>query len=98
MRIISKATLRCFWGKHKDAQEPLNKWFKITRRAQWHCSADVRKIFNSADLYKQFVIFNIAGNRYRLVVKIEYNLQIIFVKKVMTHAEYSKNKWKSQLL
>ena len=60
--------------------------------------SSVRKTFNSADSYKELVIFNIAGSKYRLITKVEYRLKIVFVGKIMPHAEYSKDKWKGELL
>jgi mRNA interferase HigB len=97
MRIISKASLRDFWQRHKDAAEPLKYWYVVTKSAHWSCFADVRKTFSSADSYKKLVIFNIAGNKYRLIAKIEYGFGIIFIGKIMTHSEYDKNKWKDEL-
>jgi mRNA interferase HigB len=98
MRIISKAKLREFWQQHPDAVEPLRYWHKVVKAAKWQSFADVRKTFASADSYKTLVIFNIAGNKYRLVAKIEYRLSIVFIGKVITHTEYSKDKWKDELL
>ncbi|HEW79731.1 MAG TPA: type II toxin-antitoxin system HigB family toxin, partial [Phycisphaerales bacterium] len=90
--------LKEFWAKHPDAEQPLKYWYKKTQKTEWFSFADIRKTFNSADSYKEMVIFNIAGNKYRLVAKVEYRLKIVFVGKIMTHAEYSKDKWKGELL
>ncbi len=98
MRIISKAKLREFSQQQPAAEGPLKYWQKVVEAAEWQSFADVRKTFASADSYKILVIFNIAGNKYRLITKIEYKLGIIYIGKVMTHAEYSKDKWKDELL
>lgn len=98
MRIISKAKLREFWQQHQDAEIPLKYWYKVAEAAKWRSFADVRKTFAFADSYKILVIFNIAGNKYRLIAKIEYKLRIVFIGKVMTHSEYNRNKWKDELL
>lgn len=98
MRIISKAKLKEFWQRHPSAAEPLKYWYKVTQNAKWQNFADVRETFSSADSYKTLVIFNIAGNKYRLIAKIEYKLGIIYIGKVMSHSEYSKDRWKDELL
>jgi mRNA interferase HigB len=98
MRIISKARLKEFWQQHSDAEASLKHWHKTVKAAKWRIFADVRKTFASVDSYKILVIFNISGNKYRLVAKIEYKLGIVYVGKVMTHAEYSRDKWKDELL
>ncbi len=98
MRIISKVKIREFWQQHPGAVVPLKYWYRIAKDAKWQSFTDVRKTFASADSYKILVIFNIAGNKYRLITKIEYGLGIIYIGKVMTHSEYSKDKWKDELL
>lgn len=102
MRVISKPRLREFWHRHPQAKAPLNAWWKIARKAQWASIDDVRVVYPHADAVLLdcgivATVFNIAGNNYRLVVRIEYKYHCIYVKAVMTHAEYNKDKWKVQL-
>ncbi len=91
-----------FGRLHSDAAEPLDRWYRIARRAQWMQLADVRVSFPHADMVivasgKPVTVFNVAGNKYRLVTAIHYNRQVIYTLRVMTHAEYSRDKWKDQL-
>ena len=90
MRIISKRTLREFWEKHPDAQQPLSSWFKVASHAEWKTPVDVKAVYSSADYTGQFTIFNVGGNKYRLIAAIHYNTGTIFVRRVFTHAEYDK--------
>jgi len=91
MRVIAKSTLRLFWEskpQHADAKEPLSAWHAVCLRAQWRSPSDVKATFRSASFVKNNVVFNIAGNKYRIVVNISYSRQAMFVKFVGTHAEY----------
>jgi mRNA interferase HigB len=91
MRIISRKTLKEFWEKHADAEQPLKAWFAEASAARWTSFHDIRASYRSADVLPgNRVVFDIKGNRYRLVVKIHYNTGIIFVRFVGTHAEYDK--------
>ena len=94
MRVISEKPLREFWLKHADAQPSLRFWLKAVKSASWKAFSDVRKTFGSADTYKALTIFNIGGNKYRLIVEINYKTQIVYVLEVLTHSEYDKGDWK----
>lgn len=92
MRIIAKRTLREHWekpGRH-DSEEPLKAWHAIASKAKWRHFADVRQQFGSASAVGDRVVFNIKGNEYRLVVRINYEFQIGYVRFVGTHPEYDK--------
>lgn len=94
--------LAAFGQKYADAVGPLARWYRIARRAHWVSLADVRIDFSHADVVivasgKPATIFNVAGNKYRLVTAIHYNRQIVYTLRVMTHADYSRGKWKEQL-
>jgi mRNA interferase HigB len=95
MRIISRKALREFWEDHPKAQSGLLLWYDRITDATFKTFNDVRQIFSSADLVGNFVVFNISGNRYRLITYIDYEYQIIFIRSVLTHAEYDKEKWKN---
>jgi len=95
MRIICYRTLREATRKHPDLNQPLDDWYRIAKSATWTCLNDVRKTFPHADEAGNFTVFNIKGNRYRLIVGIDYTKQIIFIKYVLTHAEYDKEAWKN---
>ena len=94
MRIISRKALREFWEVHPDAEHPLEDWFRITKHAQWANLAETRSDFPHADPVGDCTVFNIGGNKFRLVVKIRYNRQRVYITRVLTHKEYDKEKWK----
>ena len=95
MHVISYRKLKEFIIKHGDAKEPLDSWFKLASKAVWLNLLDVQKVFSSAEAVGNFTVFNIKGNKYRLIVSIDYTKQLIFIKYVLTHAEYDKEKWKN---
>lgn len=90
MRIIARRTLREFWkAGHADAEQPLKAWFAEVERAKWNSMADVKERFPHASVVdRERVIFNIGGNKYRLVVKVWFPGQAVWVKFVGTHREY----------
>lgn len=94
MHIISKKKLREFGQKHPDAKEPLDAWHRIAGRVKWRCLADARLAFPHADPYKECTIFNIGGNKYRLITKIYNEDQIVLIRFILTHPEYDRGKWK----
>jgi mRNA interferase HigB len=97
VHAISYKTLREFAETSPSALEPLKTWHKIASRAIWNDITDVRAVYPHADAAGKCTVFNIGGNDFRLVVQIDFDAQVIYVKKVMTHAEYSfKNgeRWK----
>jgi len=102
MRIVSKRRLREFWEVHPDARPALETWFKIAERADWANFADVRTTFASVsgiplDCGITAIVFNIAGNKFRLVTRIEYPFHVVYVKMVLTHRQYDTDRWKDDL-
>jgi mRNA interferase HigB len=92
MNVISKAVLRAFWSRHPRARGPLEAWFADVRRASWQGPADVRSEFgNTVDfIADNRVIFDVGGNKYRLIVHVAYKFKRVLVKFVGTHAEYDR--------
>lgn len=91
MRVIAKRTLRGFWKKHGDCEEPLKSWYHEAEHANWKSPNDIKKHYPSASIIADNrVVFNIKGNNYRLIVKINYDYGIIWIRFVGTHAEYDK--------
>jgi mRNA interferase HigB len=89
MQIIAKRTLRVFWDRHPQAERPLRLWFAQVDRATWRGPADIRAMFGSADfIADNRVIFDVGGNKYRIVVHISYAYGRVLIKFVGTHAEY----------
>ena len=102
MRIIKETRLAEFWGRHPDARRRLMNWRQIVRGAGWENIAHVRATFSHADPVtvasgKTVTVFNVCGNKYRLITAIHYNTAIVYVLRFLTHAEYSKHKWKVSL-
>ncbi|MBH8566578.1 type II toxin-antitoxin system HigB family toxin [Nostoc sp. CENA67] len=89
MRIIARSTLRQFWEKHPDAEQPLKAWYDEASRAEWNSPSDIKSIYrNGSIIGNDRVIFNIKGNAYRLIVHVRYDIKIIFIRFVGTHSEY----------
>ena len=89
MRIVAKRTLRAYWEKQRRAEQPLKPWYAIAAKAEWSSPADVKTAYRNASIVSNDrVVFNIGGNRYRLVVRFDYTGRIGFVRFVGTHAEY----------
>lgn len=98
MRVISLKPLREFWECHPDAETPLRLWYRVAVAADWRSLADVRKAFPHADGVRSssgtLTVFNIGGNKYRLVARIRYDFELVNVRSVLTHAEYDSGQWK----
>ncbi len=91
MRIIARRTLREFWLKHSDAEQPLKAWFNDTYRSNWQTPSDIKRIYANASIVaNNRVVFNIKGNRYRLVIHIRYDISIGVIRFIGTHEEYDK--------
>jgi mRNA interferase HigB len=91
MRIIAKKTLRAFWQRHSDAEEPLLAWYREVTKADWEVPAQIKEKYRSASFVGgNRVVFNIKGNDYRLVVRINYPYRTVYIRFVGTHADYDK--------
>ena len=90
MRVISKRTLREFWVDHPNSEQPLKSWHQEAERADWSNPAEVRAQYGSASFVGDRVVYNIADNKYRLVVWINYPYRVVYVCFIGTHAEYDK--------
>jgi mRNA interferase HigB len=91
MQVVSKRTLRLFWEKHPQAETPLRTWHAVVEKARWAGPQDVREQFGSVDFVSDNrAIFNIGGNRFRLVAHVSYEFKAVLVKFVGTHAEYDE--------
>lgn len=94
MRIIAKPALQNFWALNRDAETPLLNWYKQSKIANWKNLAEVKETFSNADLVGECIVFNIGGNKYRLITKINFRAKIIYIRFVLTHKEYDQDKWK----
>jgi mRNA interferase HigB len=95
MHVISRKKLRQFWKDHPDAERPLSEWFKLAKRAEWNRFADARADYPHADQVGRVIVFNIGGNKCRMIVEINYRREKVFLRHVLTHEEYSKGNWKN---
>lgn len=94
MHIISRKRLVEAAQEHGDLEEPLDVWYRVAKKAAWKNMMEVRKNFPTADAAGKFTVFNIKGNAYRLIAEINYRTGRIFLRHVLTHADYSKGGWK----
>jgi len=99
MRVISLKPLRAFWDCHGDAESPLREWYKTARNATWSSLQDVWQTYPQADGVETknsgtLTVFNIGGNKYRLVARIRYEHGLVNVRHVLTHKEYDEGTWK----
>ena len=91
MRVIAVSALRDFWELHPRSEQPLKTWFEEARFATWQSPLDIKRLYRSASVLKSGrVVFNIAGNNYRLVVAVLYDKQTVLIKFVGTHDEYNR--------
>jgi mRNA interferase HigB len=94
VRVISRPAILRFSERHAAALAPLLNWYRITRRANWDSLADVRRDFAHADVVGRRTVFNVHGNDYRLIARVNYKTKRVFILHVLTHAEYDKGDWK----
>ena len=102
MRVIKRLPLQRFWEAHRAAEAPLREWYRLARKAKWRDFPALRRTFGQTDRVPvksggQVEVFDIGGNKFRLVGKVSYNKSKIYVLRVMTHKEYSKMKWVDEL-
>lgn len=91
MNIVSHKKIVDFYKKHSQAHVPLEQWYRIVKKAEWACFADIKKDFNSVDnVGNQRYVFNVKGNDYRLVAVIQFTHRYVYIRFVGTHKEYDK--------
>ena len=95
MHVISRKPLRDFWTRHPDSETALARWFKVMERTDFHTFDELRAAFPSADQVGDWTVFNIGGNKYRLIAYIRFEKQILYIKAVLTHKDYDKGAWKA---
>jgi len=94
MHIISRKALRQFWEKHPDSQTALARWLKIMHHTDFRNLSELRATFPTADKVGDWIVFNIGGNKYRLIASIHFNRGKVYIRHVLTHQEYDRGIWK----
>ena len=94
MHVISRKALRLFWEQHPESRTALARWFKVMAITEFQNFAELRAAFPSADKVDQWTVFNIGGNKYRLITSIHFNRGKVYIRHVLTHLEYDKGAWK----
>src|SRR6185436_5685116 len=95
MHIISRKALKEFWESHPESQSPLSRWYTIIRKSVFKDFNELRTTFPSADWVEGLVVFNIGGNKYRLIAAIHFNRGRVYIRHVLTHEDYDQGAWKS---
>ena len=94
MHVITRKTLKDFWERHPDAERPLREWLREMEHSTFSDFTSICAVWASADYVDGLTVFNIGGNKYRLIVSIPYERGQVYIQDVLTHAEYDRNQWK----
>ena len=93
MRIVSRKAIRDAIARHSEWGASLNAWYKITRNSDWKTFADVRNSWKNSDVVGRFVVFDISNNKCRLIATIKYKWKMIYIRHILSHAEYDEKEW-----
>ena len=96
MHIISRKALLEFARKHPGSYQPLDDWYRVAKKATWQSITDTKRVFPHADGVGDCTVFNIGGNKYRLITRINYENQVVFIRYVLTHSDYDKGGWRNE--
>ena len=94
VHVISRKALRLFWEQHPDSEIALRRWLKVIRHTDFKNFAELRTAFRSADKVNDWIVFNIGGNKYRLVTSVHFSRGKVYIRHMLTHQEYDKGRWK----
>ncbi len=96
MRIITRKRLSEFGKKYPDSVEPLDRWYRIVKHSNYNSFSELRKTFPQADQVGKIIVFNISGNKYRLIAYVNFSTKRIYIRHILTHPEYDKGNWKEK--
>jgi mRNA interferase HigB len=94
VHVISYKAIREAKAARPDAGPALDNWYRVAARCRWESFRELKQVFGSADWVKPSVVFNVAGNKYRLIAEINFRSQTLFIRHILSHAEYAGGKWK----
>jgi len=94
MHVVSHKAIRRFAERYPDARAPLDRWYRVAKRADWQSFAAVKQTFNTADFVAPHIVFDIGGNKYRLAAEIHFRKRVLFIRDILTHKEYERGAWK----
>lgn len=94
MNVVSHKAIRIFCERHRDAGSALDHWYRVAKRATWVNFVELKQAFSTADFFAPYVVFDIGGNKYRLIAEINFGRRVLFIRGIMTHKEYMKGAWK----
>ncbi|MBI4558174.1 MAG: type II toxin-antitoxin system HigB family toxin [Candidatus Hydrogenedentes bacterium] len=94
MHVISRKALRRFWDPHPESEVPLVRWFKIMRHTDFETFGELRAVFPSADKVADWIVFNVGGNKFRLITSVHFNRGKVYIRHVLTHRDYDRGNWK----
>jgi mRNA interferase HigB len=96
MRIITRKRLLAFGDKHPDCRSALESWYRIVKHTNFKSFVDLKMTFPGADQVGKLTVFNIGGNKARLIVAIHYNTSRVYIRHVLTHKAYDQGRWKEK--
>lgn len=94
MHVISRKALQTFWTRHPDSKTALVRWFKVMEQTDFRTLNELTATFPNADQVEDWIVFNIGGNKYRLIASIHFNRGKVYVRHILTHEQYSRGGWK----
>src|SRR5688572_16324100 len=97
MHVISIQKLRAFWQLNRGSEKSLRAWYKLLEKCIANNYVELKQTFNSADMVEDYTVFDVGGNKYRVIVQIYYQYGRAYIAEVLTHAEYDEQSWKARL-
>ncbi len=96
MRVVSRRRIKKASSEHSEWSASLNAWYKMAKNADWRSFTDVRASWNNSDVVGEFVVFDISHNRCRLIATIKYKWRMIYIRRILSHAEYDEKGWQNE--
>jgi len=94
MHIITRKRIREFTQKYPDSESSLDNWYRIVKKSDYSSFIELKQHFSDADYVDGFILFNIGGNKYRLITAIHFDRKKVYIRDILTHKEYDRNKWR----